>query len=1551
MSYEPGGYADKLGNRYEGLWVVRQLLRVFNEEIHSVLWEPTGEDEPGVDLVITRADRTIEFQQCKARNGDKEFWDVASLKSHGILAKIKLHLDSGPAHEFSLTSGLPAVILGDVCESARSSLGDPGAFYRDQVRKRGQKTRKAFESFCAGLGLDSTQESDLARAFDYLRRVHIYLWPDDRNTREELHFTAAMLIDADPEVTIGALLAYAQENLRHTLTAEMIRAYLTSRNLNPRELVHDGRIGPALDQLRSQFAASIASGLVAGELIHRDETDRVVEMLQQGKHVILHGEAGVGKSGVLYELTTLLNQQGYTYLPVRLDRKTPENTAIRFGQALGLPTSPVACLAATVGQKPGILILDQLDALRWTSAHSADSLEVCKTLVREAEHVGPTGRAVLVILSCRTFDLEHDPEIKKWLDGVQVPARSFQKIKVDSLPEQDVKNVVQAQGQNYDGMSTEQRKILANPQHLEMWVRIVRSGAVPELRNATQLMREFWNSRYQALEADRVASVDAQRVLASIVKYMEDRGRISAPESLIIGEQRIYTALRTLGIIQTDAHEVTFRHQSYLDFLIADRVQREIYGAQGSVETWLGAKDRQSLFRREQLRHLLALLADESPEEFVNQVRQVVNSPNVRFHLKYLALAIVGHVEQPTNSMLDLARGLLGQETVQPHAVDLIYARHSAYVQSIIEDGTIRKWLEDPDEATVNRALWLLRSVNTGLGNRIAEVLETYVGKNGVWVDRVLSVLWLSPEDDSDGMFELRLRLARLGHIPHFFHWESFIQKCPERALRFLEAVLSTWDVLPDKSKSCNSGLGDWDGATLQHLEEVGSKAPALAWDLVVPQVQRLTSQGEDENGSGLAEWREPLIQDGTDVSFLRGVVSLLRKAGEELASSQPSEFLVRAHSLGTRTSSVMEEILLTSYGALPNTFSDKAIEWLLADTRRFEAGPGHDEPPWIPARNLIRTHSPHCSENNFHKLEEAILHYHSPDEKRLAGYYLPLWKKGFFGDYWGRTQFFLLPALCASHRSHETDSLIGVLSRKFERYSQERFCRGSRVSGGCVRSPLPYDRLHEISDAAWLGIIKNKQIPERDNRTWKQLDDDTVAESAIEHFASDLKDVALRYPDRFGRLALRFPEDVHHRYVWAIMEAMQATEPKNVPAEEKADWEPASAELVEAFLARYESGDDIAVALSFCWLIERRPDEKWSDQTIQRLVEYATAHPDPEPGKLNVYTHDDREAADKADVHSLVTNALNSVRGVAALAIEALLWKRPQLLDTLKPAMESLVRDPHPAVRAAAVQACGPVMNINRDLAVRWFVRACEDELRVAATKSAVQVFNCAFQSHYERLAPVVLSMLGSDSDEVAKEGATEICARWFFHGFFPKELEQCRVGRPALRCGVASIASAFLTRDEFSQRCRELLLPLLDDEDKQVREDAQPPFRKEGFFAMRAMPMLILRYLRTKAAPEGLREMLYGFKGYGGSLLDYADAIVGICDTCAGPLLEQSRDITTGFCHDVSQLSPLILRLYEQAHSCRPDVREKCLDMWDTLFEKRVGLTGDLMKEIDQR
>jgi hypothetical protein len=71
----------------------------------------------------------------------------------------------------------------------------------------------------------------------------------------------------------------------------------------------------------------------------------------------------------------------------------------------------VRCLAALENEQGGILLLDQLDALRWTSAHSAEAWDVCREMISEAL-ISPAG--LKVVVCCRTFDLDHDPQLRGW---------------------------------------------------------------------------------------------------------------------------------------------------------------------------------------------------------------------------------------------------------------------------------------------------------------------------------------------------------------------------------------------------------------------------------------------------------------------------------------------------------------------------------------------------------------------------------------------------------------------------------------------------------------------------------------------------------------------------------------------------------------------------------------------------------------------------------------------------------------------------------------------------------------------------------------------------------------------------------------------------------------------------------------------------------------------------------------------------------------------------------------------------------------------------------
>lgn len=259
-----------------------------------------------------------------------------------------------------------------------------------------------------------------------------------------------------------------------------------------------------------------------------------------------------------------------------------------------------------------------------------------------------------------------------------------------------------------------------------------------------------------------------------------------------------------------------------------------------------------------------------------------------------------------------------------------------------------------------------------------------------------------------------------------------------------------------------------------------------------------------------------------------------------------------------------------------------------------------------------------------------------------------------------------MLPALATERVKTDTISLIEVLQRKFSNYPEDYFI-GGRISGGWIGSKLE-PCLDKISDRSWLAIVSSKKVTKEGNHKWIQVNADHAIETSIRQFSRSLETMAKRFPERFGRLALQFPDDVDPAYMSAILDGCaEKTPDSKLPEEEKNSWHPASVETVEAILGKIKRGDDRETAKSFCHIIAQRAEENWSDATLSRLIYYARNHPDLEAGKLNVYCD---KTADEASINVLYQNTINCVRGVAAEAIGRLLWEHTNWLEKLSPGM-----------------------------------------------------------------------------------------------------------------------------------------------------------------------------------------------------------------------------------------------------------------------------------------
>jgi hypothetical protein len=216
MPYEKGGRADKLGNKYEGLFIVKFLLKLIEEEASSITIEPVGDEEEGVDLWVKNKDGSRECYQCKGRNASNENWRMGDLAAKGIFSKAKKQLDADINSSYYFVSPLTNTMLKDITTRARNSSGDPEHFYEHQiVYVKGLndfEIEKHFNAFCEYMGLNSKDANDRAAAYNYLKRIYFIQFPDDLESKRERLKDIRHLFTGDADSIYSIIANFAVEN-------------------------------------------------------------------------------------------------------------------------------------------------------------------------------------------------------------------------------------------------------------------------------------------------------------------------------------------------------------------------------------------------------------------------------------------------------------------------------------------------------------------------------------------------------------------------------------------------------------------------------------------------------------------------------------------------------------------------------------------------------------------------------------------------------------------------------------------------------------------------------------------------------------------------------------------------------------------------------------------------------------------------------------------------------------------------------------------------------------------------------------------------------------------------------------------------------------------------------------------------------------------------------------------------------------------------------------------------------------------------------------------
>jgi hypothetical protein len=293
------------------------------------------------------------------------------------------------------------------------------------------------------------------------------------------------------------------------------------------------------------------------------------------------------------------------------------------------------------------------------------------------------------------------------------------------------------------------------------------------------------------------------------------------------------------------------------------------------------------------------------------------------------------------------------------------------------------------------------------------------------------------------------------------------------------------------------------------------------------------------------------------------------------------------------------------------------------------------------------------------------------------------------------------------------------------------------------------------------------------------------------------------------------------------------------------------------------------------------------------------------------------------------------------------------------------------------------PILNIDRDLAVEYFIRACDpmDE-RVLKTHEVHNFINYARHTHIKKILPFIKAMVVSDDNELAKSGSHWVAAFYLeyvvlkkFVNVRTKKIDKkstflltfthtlqlwlklallfgkCKNGNPAQRRGVANLGAAWVRYEDLIRKCRYLLRKYFNDDDSEVRQEAISCFEKKEILNHNDGIKLSLTYVKSKAFKDGSDRFFYLLEKEVDDLKPFAKIVLKAGKIFAGPLAAASKDFSRSIAFNVEEFAKILLRLYGQSERLKNrKLRGKCLDTWDAMLKARCGGVYGILQEIEQ-
>lgn len=388
--------------------------------------------------------------------------------------------------------------------------------------------------------------------------------------------------------------------------------------------------------------------------INRSETTELYNWIfkdleeKEANIAVLVGNAGTGKTVILKDLIDLLDKDDIPVLGLKADKKRIDSN--QLGKSiLDLDANIQSIFDQLLRtHKVVVLLVDQIDALSRSLSTNREQISAYTSLISKISLI----KGIRIILSCRIFDLHHDADLVQY--------KTKKVIKLALLEEKEVEAILK----RLTGLVSNQYPkdlidLLRTPLHLDVFCRIYNdSTSMNEIKSLQDLYRSLWNLKVKEVKLkDNLEVAVLEEILFDIAnKIYERQENLSVPGLLFDAYYEEIRYLKSENLIVENNGELSFFHQSFYDYTYA---RNFVEKKGGNVFDFLKNQNHQGLFIRSVTKQVLAYLRIYNPELYLGQLKSIIFSDDIRYHIKLLIIDMLSFEENPKSEEFKLILSIL----------------------------------------------------------------------------------------------------------------------------------------------------------------------------------------------------------------------------------------------------------------------------------------------------------------------------------------------------------------------------------------------------------------------------------------------------------------------------------------------------------------------------------------------------------------------------------------------------------------------------------------------------------------------------------------------------------------------------------------------------------------------------------------------------------------------------------------------------------------------------------------------------------------------------